>query len=490
MKLFQSIFEAITGSSEGIQVKDNKERFTASKTIICPVSPNKDEILRLATWLPARDAFGLSLLQADPIVQVSDIVRDVDKLIEILNKDLYKGEEVELKIQIDKQTNKGIVSVYDYQAFSEYMSGLNLNDFLNTFSYLLNQGYLTFEVFDTEIKEWSTKTSLVKGYQSQTQPTTLNGEERLGINKIRERICHSESSYGMLVVEDFLVTKGEQANDKLQNAFQCVALMFLLMHLYDYSSLSDTEYRFKLCGYKTHAGIIATRKVSDLPFKISDYYDLYLIYKWCYEYGQRDEKMAIARNVLSLNMTFKKEAPPELNIEHDVYETVKSNYEFFEHEHIRQYVELHTKLNETILGLEDKMIVCINKFIQEFKTGLFVIASFLTSSMILRLTGKAQNYTSVIYWFSLALIVIYTLSFCYTYWETDKAISQYSDKYDALKRRYHGILPLKERYELFGDEKEYPHGKGIKFAKQRLKNYSKAWFCMVIVLVLVVIIVF
>lgn len=490
MKLYQSIFEAITGSIESIEVKDDKERFTASKTIICPVSADRDEIVRIVALLPERDSVELSLIQAVPIIQTSDITHDIDKLVEELNKDLYKGEEIEVKLQIDKETDGGIVSVYDYEAYSAYMTSLNLHDFLNTLSYQLHQGYLSFEVFDTEFNEWSTQTCLVRSYQSQTQPTTIKGEERQGVNKIRERLCHSENAYGSLVVADFLVTKGEQAEDKLQDAFQCAALMFTMMHFYDYSSLSDTEYRFKLCGYKTHAGIIGTSRVGELPFKITDYNDLYLIYKWCYEYGQRDEKMAIARNVLSLNMTFENGNPPVFEIENDIFETVKSNYDFFERDHIRQYVELHAKLNETILGLEDKMIVCVNKFIQEFKTGLFVIASFLTSSVILRFLGKAQNFTSVIFWFSLALIAIYTLSFGYTYWETDKALSQYSDKFDSLKRRYKEILSHKERFELFGDEKVYPHGKGIKFAEQRLKNYSKAWVSMAIILALVVIIAF
>lgn len=490
MKLYQSLFEAIVGSSEDLEVKDDKERFTASKTITSPVSFDREELLRIVAMLPSRDSVELSLIQADPIFQTSDITQDVEKLIAELNNDLYKGEEIEVKLQIDKETDGGIVSVYDYEAYSAYMTSLNLHDFLNTLSYQLHQGYLSFEVFDTEFNEWSTQTCLVRSYQSQTQPTTIKGEDRQDINKIRERLCHSENTYGSVVVEDFLVTKGEQAEDKLQDAFQRAALMFTMMHLYDYSSLSDTEYRFKLCGYKTHAGIIGTSRVGELPFKITDYNDLYLIYKWCYESGQRDEKMAIARNVLSLNMGFKNGIPPEFLIEKDVYETIKSNYEFFERDHIRQYVELHAKLNETILGLEDKMIVCVNKFIQEFKTGLFVIASFMISSIILRLTGNLKNYTSVIYWFSLALIVIYALSFLYTYWETSKAINQYSDKFDSLKRRYKEILSLKERLELFGDEKLYPHGKGIKFAKQRLKNYSKAWVSMAVILALVVIIAF
>lgn len=490
MKLYQLIFKAITGEDKDIEVTEAKDRFTATQKIICPVQSDKDEIVRLTALLPARDTVALSLKIAKPIFQSTDIAHDVDKIIETLSDTLYQDEEIEIKLQIDKKLDVGQKSVYDYQVYCEYLGNLNLHDFLNEYSHQLHQGILTFEVFDEGQREWATQTCLVRSYRSEAQPTAIKAEERIEINKMRERLCHSENTYGSLVPKDFIITSGLVAEDKLQDVFQRVALMFILMHLYDYSSLLATEYRFKLCGYKTHAGIIATNKVSELPFKIKDYNDLYLIYKWCYEYGQRDEKIAIARNVVSLNMVFENGKPPKFEIEENVYETVRSNYDFFERDHIRQYVDLHSKLNETILGLEDKMIVCVNKFIQEFKTGLFVIATFMTSSIILRFLGKAQNFTPIIKGFSLALIIIYALSFSYTYWETNKAIGQYSDKFDAVKRRYKGILSPQEKLELFGDEKLYPHGKGIKFAQQRLKNYAKAWIAMAVVLAVVVLLVF
>lgn len=489
MKLYQLIFKAIIGDGEYIEVKETKDRFTATKQITCPVQSDREEIVRLATLLPERDLVSLSLVMATPIFQTEDLSHDVDKIIEILGDALYKDEELEVKLQIDKTLDAGQKSVYDYQAFSEYLGDLNLCDFLNEYSHLLHQGFLTFEIFDEEQKSWTTTTCLVRDYRSTAQPTPIHGEYRQKINKLRERLCHCENAYGSLVPQDLIITSGVE-DDQLQDVFQRVALMFILIHLYDYSSLSATEYRFKLCGYKTLAGIIATNKVSELPFKINDYNDFYLIYKWCYEYGQRDEKMAIARNVISLNMVFENGTPPKFEIEKGIYETVRSNYDFFERDHIRQYVELHSKLNETILGLEDKMIVCVNKFIQEFKTGLFVIATFMSSSAILKISDKAQSFTSIVKGFSLVLIVIYILSFCYTCWETNKAIDRYSDKFDVLKRRYQGILSPKEKLELFGDEKIYPHGKEIKFAEQRLKYYSIAWLVMAAVFVVVVLLIF
>lgn len=490
MKLYKAIIKALTGAEAGTTEVEEKGRFTVTKTFTCPVQPDKAELIRLASLLPQRDSVQLSLHQATPICQITDIVSGIDDLIENLNNTIYQGEELTVKLQIDKDTNNGIISVYDYQKFSDYLAALNLVDFLNFFSEWLHQGTITFEVFDENQHEWGTGTCLFKSNKSQSQPFAYPAEERQNLLKLRERLCHSENTFETIIPQDFIITHGEKVNDELQKAFQRVSLIFLLMHLFDYSSLSAEEYRFKLCGYKSHAGIISTNSVKDIKYSLSEYADMYNIFKWCYEYGQRDEKISIARNVLSLNLTFKNEPDGEFSLEKDVYGTVRSNYEFFERDHIRQYVELHSKLNETILGLEDKMIVCVNKFIQEFKTGLFVIATFMTSSVILRFLGKAQSFTPIIKWFSLALIVIYFLSFCYTYWETDKAIGQYSDKFDALKRRYQGILSPKEKWELFGDEKLYPHGKGIKFANQRLKNYARAWIAMAIVLIVVVLLVF
>ena len=475
MKLYKAIIKALTGAETGTTEVEEKGRFTVTKAFTCPVQPDKAELIRLAGLLPQRDSVQLSLHQATPICQISDIASGVDDLIEKLNDTIYQGEELTVKLQIDKDTNNGIMSVYDYQKFSDYLAGLNLVDFLNFFSEWFHQGTITFEVFDENQHEWSTGTSLFRSNKSQSQPSAYPAEKRQNILKLREQLCHSEKTFDTIIPQDFIITQGEEANDELQKAFQRVSLIFLMMHLFDYSSLSTEDYRFKLCGYKTHAGIISTKSVKDIKHCFGDNVDLYNIFKWCYEYGQRDEKISIARNVLSLNMSFENDPDGEFSLEKDVYETVKSNYEFFERDHIRQYVELHAKLNETILSLEEKIIGCVNKYISEFKAGLFVIASFLISSFVLRFINKAESLTPTILWISLIIIAIYVISFLYTSWETTKAISNYSDSFDSLKRRYRDILSHKEQIELFGNEEVYEHGKGIAFAEQRVKNYKRAW---------------
>lgn len=482
MKLYKAIIKALTGAESGTKEVEEKGRFTVTKTFTCPVLPDKAELNRLAGLLPLRDSIQISLHQATPICQISDIVSGIDNLIEKLSDTLYQGEELTVKLQIDKDTSNGIISVYDYQKFSDYLAGLNLVDFLNFFSEWLHQGTITFEVFDDNQHEWGTGTCLFRNNKSQSQPVAYPAEERQNILKLKERLCHSEKAFETIIPQDFIITQGEVANDELQKAFQRVSLIFLMMHLFDYSSMSAEDYHFKLCGYKTHAGIISTKSVKDIKYSLGGYVDLYNIFKWCYEYGQRDEKISIARNVLSLNMVFENEPDGEFSLEKDVYGTVKSNYEFFERDHIRQYVELHAKLNETILSLEEKIIGCVNKYISEFKSGLFVIVSFLISSFVLRFINKAESLTPTILWISLVIILIYVISFLYTSWETSKAISNYSDSFDSLKRRYREILSQKEQLELFGNEKIYKHGKGIAFADQRVKYYKRAWLATSVIL--------
>lgn len=482
MKVYQNLFKAIAGNDGEISVSEDNERFVSSQTVICPIQSNKDDILNLVSLFPVRDRFTFSLVQADPVFQTDNIANDVDAIIETLNNDIYDDQEIEVKLQIEKTIDNSCFSVYDYQHYTEYLSSLSLRDFLNAFAFMLNQGYLNIEIYEDDLKEWSTETCLFKRYNSQSQASPLNADFRQKINQFRERLCHSEEVYGTLIPQDLIITHGEEASDELQKVFQRVSLMFLMIHLFDYSSLSTEDYRFKLCGYKTHAGIISTKSVKDIKYSLGDYADLYNIFKWCYEYGQRDEKISIARNVLTLNMTFENEPDGEFSLENDVYETIRSNYEFFERDHIRQYVELHAKLNETILNLEEKIIGCVNKYISEFKAGLFVIVSFLISSCVLRFINNAESFTPTILWISLVIILIYVISFLYTSWETSKAISNYSDSFDSLKRRYKDILSHKEQIELFGNENVYEHGKGIAFAKQRVKNYKRAWLATSVIL--------
>lgn len=133
MKLYKAIIKALTGAETGTTEVEEKGRFTVTKAFTCPVQPDKAELIRLAGLLPPRDSVQLSLHQATPICQISDIASGVDDLIEKLSDTIYQGEELTVKLQIDKDTNNGIISVYDYQKFSDYLAGLNLLDFLNFF---------------------------------------------------------------------------------------------------------------------------------------------------------------------------------------------------------------------------------------------------------------------------------------------------------------------------------------------------------------------
>lgn len=140
MKLYKAIIKALTGAETGTTEVEEKGRFTVTKAFTCPVQPDKAELIRLAGLLPPRDSVQLSLHQATPICQISDIASGVDDLIEKLSDTIYQGEELTVKLQIDKDTNNGIISVYDYQKFSDYLAGLNLLRFLEFLFRMVSSG--------------------------------------------------------------------------------------------------------------------------------------------------------------------------------------------------------------------------------------------------------------------------------------------------------------------------------------------------------------
>ena len=151
-------------------------------------------------------------------------------------------------------------------------------------------------------------------------------------------------------------------------------------------------------------------------------------------------------------------------------------------EHIRQYVEVHAKLMDSVMALQSKVVSAVDGFVKEFKSGFYVTMSFITSSVVIRSVNNNSFLSKPLLFISGVIILIYFVTFFFYRNELEGKIRLMKGEYNKIRKRYGTLLSKTEKKEVFGDDTNY--GSTIEFAEKQLKQYTHYWVGISVVLLL------
>lgn len=422
--------------------------------------------------IPRRDNCTLTILKDDVIIYSSGT--NEESIEEVLDDKIYGNELMVAKIRIDKNIDSCVLSVYDYSSFVQYLENLSLKSFLNVFESFLALNSLTFERYDGDVFQWNTKSLAVRPEGAEPLQVFSTSEFRNDIRYSMESMCHWDNNIDKVIPYDFFIENGQDNNDPLQRLFFKASALLMLMFLFDYTKLDNEFLQYKLTGYKTIIGNLEVSKISEVKYNADRLNTLRDVFCWCYDAGQRSEKLGVARNVLSLESVFPYNANSnEIDIEETAFEGIRSNYRFFEKEHLREFIEWHGKLIESIFSLQEKVIAAVDGFVKEFKQGFFVTISFIITSIVIRSVNHDAFLSKPLLWISALVILVYFFSFIYYSGDLKGKIQLSKNQYNKIRKRYEPLLTPEENNEIFGDENSY--GESIEFAESQLKKYTEMW---------------
>lgn len=421
--------------------------------------------------IPDRDNCTLIILKDDNIIYSS---RNHERIEEILNDSIYSDDLMEAKIRIDKSIHSCVLSVYDYSSFASYLESLPLKSFLCVFESFLKSNSLTLERYDDDVLQWNTKSIAVRPVGAEPIQVYSTSEFRSDVRYSMKSMCHWDNNIDKVIPYDFFIENGQDNNDPLQRLFFKASALLMLMFLFDYTKLDDKLLHYRLTGYKTLIGDLEVSKISEVKYNANRLDTLRDVFCWCYDAGQRAEKLGVVRSVLSLDSVFPYNAvSKEIDIEEMAFEGIRSNYRFFEKEHLREFVEWHGKLIESIFSLQEKVIAAVDGFVKEFKHGFFVTISFIITSIVIRSVNHDAFLSKPLLWIAALVILIYFFSFIYYTGDLKGKINLSKNQYDKIRKRYEPLLSPEESKSVFGNEDSY--GESIEFAEKQLNKYTLFW---------------
>jgi len=274
----------------------------------------------------------------------------------------------------------------------------------------------------------------------------------------------------------------------LQCIFQKICQLFIFIFLFDYSNIKDQIFEYKLNGFKTLGNTIKIATVGGIDVDPSSCYAIYKIYQWLYLGGNSNDKMIIARNIISLNLEEK-----TLQINATTLDAILSNYKIYEKENVKQYIQVRNKLSELLIDLQTKIGGIVDGFAGDFKKNIITLLSFFISVIVIRVVSKGDfsgGFTNEVMILSIAFLLISVGLLLYARWEFTRKIDLFEKHYDQLKDRYRDLLSKEELNSIFEDCNPQNDRSNSSFVLKQKKLYTILWIISIVLLAFALVVIF
>jgi len=413
---------------------------------------------------------------ADPISLFYSVSQELylTTFIEQLNQEYLHqdGESIVCSLNISKNIVNNCLSIYDLDVFTGTISSLTASQFLYIFnSILVGNEYIIFQTHN--LKETFNSNSL---YFVPFNIISINHCCNSKIKKLEffKSICHySNFESHKLLPDDFRFNLKPDNYPILIQLFERYSILLSIIFLFDISSLTDNKLEYKINGYKTISSIFEFSNIDLISTK--DYFE---IFEWVYNGGNLNDKIGLARNIITLHF----QNTNNINLQGNPFESVKSSFKIYEKQNINQYIEIRNKISDQLLEFNSKANRIVDNFASGFQKSALALITFYSSAIVIRVLSKG-NFENI---FSLdatilsfAFIIGSLIYYFVARWEIKTQRERFVNIYNNLKERYTDLLEISDIVRILNSDKDFDED--IKYIDSKTKMFSWLWICLMII---------
>ncbi len=438
--------------------------YSISKKSILPSNLDKFHFIN------SRDSFSIEICDSEKI-NCKTFVKKSSSSYNDYTSDVLLEDYNTIKLTIVKEIQEGIVSVYNFSWFCDYIIKQPLKSitfFFNDFFSKCNNNIILECLYD----DVNIQTETIKFVHSH------NNIIEKKIEKIRftrysqlKDFCSYNCKY-LFLPEDFHVINNGNNNNDIIELFNRLELLYCSIFLFDVIEIDD-QIKYKLNGYKS-----IYHNIDFASINISSHEVYFKIYQWVYNEGNLIDKIGLARNILSLN--FKKE---DMSILESTFEAVLSSYKIYQKQNIKQYIEIRNKISDQLFEIQNKADKFVDNFIDSYKKSIFIVLSFFISVVVIRAISNAniaKGFNFEVIMLSYSLIIVSIIVMFYNRWEIKEQLERYTLFYNNLKERYKDLLEDSDIKRILNNDKDF--NDNITFIIRKRRKYTYVWVLSAIVL--------
>ncbi|MFT3920032.1 hypothetical protein [Cloacibacterium sp.] len=467
------------GTPNNIEIfEEDFNEFTVGYSYSTILLPTKEALKKVFTEVKNSDScsFYFSIDHGESVVIKDDnnFTSNFKDLNNLLSSH-EEGEKINIKINIYKISTNNQFHFYSKDCFFNYIKSFDSLSLATFFSSSVfnhtSKIYLLINDFVGTLN--SSKFFIAAQYQEEEEDYDYREKRITNITSNN----HS-SFFGKLKVlpEDFIFEGNGEMESSTLEQFQRLGKILVISSIFDITDLTKESFYYKLNGYKSISEFIDPNNVS-----ISNLDDFYNIYLWIYSSGNILDKIGLARNLISLHLR----KVSSLELEGDVFESLKSSYKIYERQNVKQYIEVRNKMSDQILDYGKRVASFTDNFANGFQKSALSLVTFFSSLIVTRILAAPKNNVDFILYSTLITLVFIGITLIYmiiSIYELNEQESRFKKSYKDFKTRYTDLLTEEDIARILNNDEE--HNSDLEYIKKKKRWYTILW---IIVLFLILI---
>lgn len=444
--------------------------FKAKSEISFDKMPSLSEIKSIIPHIHERDNKQIILNIVDEYYLDIHLDTEEASYKEFIEKAYDAENIIKISLNIEKKISENTLSVYNYDEFAKCFIDVGMHESFNLFSFMLKGlDYLIFEIFDKEIYI-ETDTLLFIHHENKLQTKTDFIKRNYLLKAGQEISYFFDLKSIQLIPNDFKVQNSSIDNDILILEFKKYEYILSVVYLSVQSNIENNSLKFKI-----------TRKNTDgytIDFNNIDYSDCaFKIYNWVYNEGNLIDKSLIAQEIIESS----NRNSDGFSINQQTYDSIKSNYNLYLKDNVKNYIELKNKISELIFDMTNKLIDYQSSLANNIKNNISILITYFLSVIVLNVisgeTIKSAFSPNIIFLFEIILILSIPYV-CISIIESLVKINKITDGFKELKRNYSTILSENDLNNAF-NELEFEKLKNS--TKNKIIGYCILWILSLII---------
>jgi len=358
--------------------------------------------------------------------------------------DLDEDDDVTATIKITKKVSNGILSVYNLNAFSEFLCNLTLEQVLSDFTKLFNDAgeHISFQVMDVN---GSLRTPTIS-FSDNKALWGWNRNRTILLDCCNDACVFLDKNRVCLTPMDFKIESIEgDGYENISTLFKKLERILSYVYCANTASIVDgnavLQFDPSSKGYDFKLEELEVNNV--IP----------VIFHWVYGEGNCVDKASVARKIINLYCHSREDI---LQIDDKILNSIKSNYIIYQNDHADKYIEMKNKISQFIVESTDKIGELSHDVADCFRNNLIAVMVFLLTVILTDTIDVKQLFSKKVPDNVFNVFVLFTGAtiayFVITFFMSIKKWGWLKKSYFNIKKNYSEILDQKDLDEEFNHD--------------------------------------
>ena len=418
----------------------------------------KNEMLKKLESSGCDDEINITFHFSDGSAYISNKINnsvDYDDYLKSNQSDI-----VNIDVKIIKKYEQNCLNIYELKSFAKFLSDCKFKDHFANFTKLFSSGnnFILFKILDDSLFDFKTKTIY------------FTNKDKFGVDIKRDELlckCNDSSLFLdrtkiKIIPDDF--NEIESLN---KDCVEVVDVFKKLCRILSYIYVANSSF---IQGDKVILSFNPSDKGEEYEFEeLAKNETILKIYEWVYKDDNSVDKANIARNIINIHCHSKNDI---LKIGDKIFNSIKSNYQIYQKNHVNQYIELKNKISDHIIETTKQIQELSHELSNSLRDNFvafvaFLMASFLTNSIDLSMSinETISNFDLI----CIAFVFLTAVYFVATFLIFNEKWKWIENSYNNLKSNYEGVLDKKDLEENFNKNDSFNKTKNS-YCKFKIKS--------------------